>query len=76
MVELHARPRTEEPLLINGRSLSIDDIVEVARHRRRVHIDPEAVLRVERARVLVDWLVERGEKVYGLTTGFGKLRGS
>jgi histidine ammonia-lyase len=62
------------PLVLDGRSLTIPDVVAVARQRRRVAIAPEAVARMARCRQMVELLVERGEKVYGLTTGFGKLR--
>ena len=61
-------------LLIDGYTLSIEDIVQVARERRRVRIHPKAAAQVQRCRALVDVLLEHDVKVYGLTTGFGKLR--
>lgn len=62
------------PLLLDGASLTIPDVVAVARKRRRVAIAPAARERVTRCRVLVDVLLAAGRKVYGLTTGFGQLR--
>lgn len=63
-----------EILWIDGQSLRLKDVVEVARLRRRVRIAPEALLRTERCRAVVDRLVEHNVPVYGLTTGFGSKR--
>ncbi len=63
-----------EVLELDGRSLEISDVVSVARHRRRVRLAPAALPAIRRCRMMIDALVERDQKVYGLTTGFGKLR--
>ncbi len=62
------------PLVLTGApdGLSIEDVVAVARFRRRVQLAPQAEKKIERCRKLVDLL--KDQKVYGLTTGFGKLR--
>src|ERR1700743_3188426 len=62
------------PLLLDGHSLTIDEVVAVARHRRRVAIAPRAGIAIARCRALVDVLLDADEKVYGVTTGFGILR--
>ncbi|MCR4316578.1 MAG: aromatic amino acid lyase [Planctomycetes bacterium] len=61
-------------LCIDGESLSIEDVVRVARNRVRVKVADSAKSRIRRCRMVVEALLERREKVYGLTTGFGKLR--
>lgn len=61
-------------LSIDGKNLRIEDVVAVARHRRRVEIADSARLAITRCRALVDVLLGCQEKVYGLTTGFGSLR--
>lgn len=61
-------------LLLTGHDLSIDDVVSVARHRRRVALAPEAEAAMGRCRAMVEVLLDQSIKVYGLTTGFGKLR--
>lgn len=63
-----------EILWIDGQSLRLKDVIEVARMRRRVRIAPEAMRRTERCRAVVDRLVEHNVPVYGLTTGFGSKR--
>jgi histidine ammonia-lyase len=65
---------TSEPVLVSGHGLSIEEVVQVARDFRPVALEPGARRRVELAREVVDHLVERGVKVYGITTGFASLR--
>ncbi len=64
----------DEELVLDGRSLDVEQVVAVARYRKRVRVSGEARKRVARCRVMVDVLLAQREKVYGLTTGFGKLR--
>jgi histidine ammonia-lyase len=58
---------------LDGRSLSIADVVAVARHRAQVLVDPVSRADVVRARAGVEAAVERGDTIYGVNTGFGKL---
>lgn len=61
-------------LELDGETLGVDAIVAVARQRRRVALAPAARDRIARCRAMVDTLIASRAKVYGLTTGFGKLR--
>ncbi len=70
-------PRTVdaiEHVVLTGHALTIEQVVAVARRRAPVSLADEAKKRVRCCRRMVDVLLQRGEKVYGLTTGFGKLR--
>src|SRR5688572_23624699 len=60
-------------LQLNGQSLTIQQIADVAAHREHVTLSPEAHERVERARQIVEQIVAEGRTVYGVNTGFGKL---
>ncbi len=60
-------------LRIDGRSLRLEDVETVARGPVRVELAPDALARVERARALVDRIVDEHRVVYGITTGFGAL---
>lgn len=61
-------------LLLDGRSLTIADVVRVARTAgTTVGAAPEALEAMGRSRGVVDAAVARGEAMYGVTTGFGKL---
>ena len=58
---------------LDGRSLSIADIVAVARHQAPVAIAPGALPAVAASRRTVEAAIARGDTIYGVTTGFGKL---
>eukprot|EP01042_Synura_sphagnicola_P015966 gene15966-20227_t len=60
---------------ITGLDLTIDEIVRVARLKAPVAVTPEAVERMQAARAIVDEVVARGEKVYGVTTSVGAKTG-
>jgi histidine ammonia-lyase len=59
--------------VLTGADLSIADVEAVARGGRRVSLGDEARGRVDEARAVIERLVEAGEIVYGVTTGFGDL---
>jgi histidine ammonia-lyase len=58
---------------IDGESLTIANVVAVARTGARVALSQSACERMQRVRRVVDDLVHSGAVVYGVTTGFGKL---
>jgi histidine ammonia-lyase len=67
-------PHHSSTLLIDGEALSVDEVIDVARHGRRATLSPEAVQRIENCRAWVDEVVDEGKlTVYGLTTGYGAL---
>jgi len=61
------------PLLIDGESLTIENVTEVAFDRRRVALNPDAAKKMARSRAVVDTIVNENRAVYGVSTGFGKL---
>lgn len=62
-------------LLLDGHSLTLDDLAPLVRGSTvRLEISPQARERVVRAREFVERHVEAGSKIYGLTTGFGRLK--
>jgi len=61
------------PVTLDGQSLSIADVVAVARHNVPVALDPQALKAVQQSRRAVEAAIERGETMYGVNTGFGKL---
>jgi histidine ammonia-lyase len=56
--------------------LTLDDVVEVARGDARVEFPAEARQRVRANRAVVEAALSSGEVVYGVTTGFGPLKGT
>ena len=62
---------------LDGSSLTLGDVVRVARDAEPVTLAPEALQRMQDTRALVESVLARGDVVYGLTTGVGvrkKLR--
>src|SRR5437879_3748568 len=62
-----------QTIQLDGRSLSIEDVVAVARRSAAVTIARHALDAVRRSRRTVEDAVARGVAMYGVTTGFGKL---
>src|SRR6266496_22056 len=58
---------------IDGRSLSIADVVAVARHGVPVAIGAHSLAAVIASRRTVEVAAARGDTIYGVNTGFGKL---
>ncbi len=70
----HSKKRLIDPLVLGDRSLSIEDLVSVARGFRPVTLGAEAKARVELSRAVVEEILIHDAKVYGITTGFASLR--
>ena len=64
---------TDRRLLLDGETLSLEEIREVARGGIHVELAPDALARVERARALVDRVAAGEAPAYGINTGFGTL---
>ncbi len=62
------------PVVLGAGRLSVADVVAVARDRAPVLADPAIVPRLERGRAFLEALDRRGQPVYGVTTGVGKLK--
>jgi len=61
------------PVLIDGTTLTCNDVVSVARRKKAAGVAPGVRERVERSRNVVESLAARDAVVYGITTGFGHL---
>lgn len=60
-------------VIINGHSLTVKDVIEVARNDERVELSKDAQAAVQKARDYVDTKVAEKSAIYGITTGFGKF---
>ena len=60
-------------ITLDGHSLSIADVVAVARAGATVSLDPKALKAVTASRRAVEAAIEGGQTIYGVNTGFGKL---
>lgn len=61
-----------DPLVLDGRDLTVAKVIDVARRGRKVAIAPEAMESVERSWALLQEVALTGsQKVYGMNTGVG-----
>ncbi len=60
-------------LLLDGRSLTLDDLAVIADGLEQVALAPDAAARVDAARRVVDGKAAGDVAVYGVNTGFGAL---
>lgn len=60
-------------ILIDGRSLSLEQLVSIADDRTPVGVSPDAAARVRAARAVVEAKAEGETPVYGINTGFGSF---
>ena len=61
------------PVVLDGKSLTIEDVVKVARHGEKVALAPAAEERIRICRRMLDKKVEAHEIMYGVNTGIGEL---
>lgn len=60
-------------IIIDGESLTIKEVVAVARYGKKVEIASIGKKNMETSRDMVEEIIEEGKTVYGITTGFGKF---
>jgi histidine ammonia-lyase len=58
---------------LTGDSLTVPDLVAVARDGAEVRVAPDAAARADRSRAAVQRLLDTGASIYGVNTGFGRL---
>ncbi|MBU1343312.1 MAG: histidine ammonia-lyase [Proteobacteria bacterium] len=63
----------KEHIVLNGSDFLLEDLVHIARNNVGIKISVESESRIHKARELIDRWVKQGERIYGVTTGFGAL---
>jgi len=58
---------------IDGHSLTIEDVVSVARRSETIQLAEESREKIMRSREVVERLIAKKEKLYGISTGIGEL---
>ncbi len=61
------------PVRVDGSSLTIEDVVRVARRGEKAELTPESAERIKRCRGMLDKKVTAGEIMYGVNTGIGEF---
>ena len=60
-------------IVLDGNSLSIEQVCAVARHQAKVFVSPEARAKMQRSRDVIERGVAEGAAIYGVTTGIGEF---
>jgi histidine ammonia-lyase len=60
-------------VVLDGNSLSIEQIAAVAREGARVSVSPKAVEAVQKSRDVIERFVAEDKAIYGVTTGIGEF---
>lgn len=60
-------------IVLDGHSLTIEDVVKVARYQEKIELAPIAVERINRCRALLDRKINAHEIMYGVNTGIGEF---
>jgi histidine ammonia-lyase len=61
------------PIVIDGESLTLSKLYQIAEQGEGVTLAQEAIARMNRSRESIEHIIESGQVVYGVNTGFGKL---
>jgi len=59
--------------IITGANLTIEDVVNVARHRQKVELHPDALQRIIKCRAMLERKIIAKEIMYGVNTGIGEF---
>lgn len=59
--------------VLDGHSLKIEDVVQVARNREPIRLHEDALARIEKCRGLLERKIKMREIMYGVNTGIGEL---
>lgn len=60
-------------ITLDGKSLTLSQVIEVARHQASVSISEDAIEAVNASRKIIDNIVASKKVTYGVNTGFGSL---
>ncbi len=60
-------------IIINGASLTIEKVTNVARHHEKVELHPDALERIKACRKMLEDKIQAKEIMYGVNTGIGEF---
>ncbi|MEO0137463.1 MAG: aromatic amino acid ammonia-lyase [candidate division WOR-3 bacterium] len=60
-------------IILDGKSLTIEKLVAIARHHEKVELAPESLEEIKRCRAMLEKKLAAREIMYGINTGIGEL---
>ncbi|HSL61672.1 MAG TPA: histidine ammonia-lyase [Desulfotignum sp.] len=64
---------TQKTIVLDGENFQLEELVDIARNGYHISIAASSKDRIKKSRTLVETWVNNGERIYGVTTGFGAL---
>ena len=61
------------PVVIDGKSLTVDKVVEVARKKTEISVSEKAWDKINSCRKMLEEKINNHEIMYGITTGIGEF---
>lgn len=62
-----------QQILLDGNTVTLEDVVAIARFGHPVGLTEDAKIKMIQSRVCVEKFIQEGKAIYGLNTGFGKF---
>jgi len=60
-------------ITIDGKSLTIEKLVQIARHNEKLELHPDAIKRIKNCRDVLEKKIKSKEIMYGVNTGIGEF---
>ena len=60
-------------IVLNGSTLTVEKLVQIARHGEKVVLDPDALERIKICRAMLEEKIQAHEIMYGVNTGIGEF---
>ncbi len=60
-------------IILNGRDLTIEKLVQIARYNEKVELDKNALQRINKCRAMLEEKIKAKEIMYGVNTGIGEF---
>lgn len=60
-------------IVVDGSGLTVEKVVQVARHGAKVELHPDAVERIKKCRAMLEDKIQAREIMYGVNTGIGEF---
>lgn len=60
-------------IVLEGSGLTIEKLVQIARHNEKVELHPDALERIKTCRSMLERKIEQHEIMYGINTGIGEF---
>ncbi|MBN1537498.1 MAG: aromatic amino acid lyase [Anaerolineales bacterium] len=60
-------------IVLDGSGLTVEKLVQIARHEEKVYLHPEALERIKTCRAMLEEKIQAHEIMYGVNTGIGEF---